>query len=806
MIGAMRADGLDPDAEIIADGIFHRINDRSKPGKNQLIGYVCFGSAGYYCHWSKLPEGRNWSSKADREFTPEERQAYALQMQAARQARQQAEDQRHAECRERSLAIWEAATVPPADFEYLLKKQVNDCGFRFHQGRLIIPVLDTSDQLHGLQFISAGGSKRFEPGTAVAGHFSYILGDKSLPFYVCEGFATAATIHQTTGATVFIAFSCGNLKPVCQAIRERIGTEKVIVVCADNDRFTTGNPGLTHATEAASSIGALLAIPAFKSDTGTDWNDLFCQEGVEEVRQQLQTVFDEKPNTAIARPAKYVLRGYQQRALQQIRQAIASGHHKIMVCSPTGSGKGVLLSEIIRLAHSKGQTVLFLVHRQEILFQVSDYLNHHGIAHGIIKAGVQHEDHHPVQLASFQTLHRRKKSPFIQAADLVIIDEAHHSTASTYLEVIELFSKKIILGFSATPARQNGLGLGNLFETMIQVATIQELTEQGYLAPVRYFAPVRPDLSGVRTTAGDYNQKDLEPVMLEKGLVGKLVEHWLQFGESRQTICFATCVKHSLAICQQFRQHGITAEHVDGTTKTEDRESIVDRFKRGAIKVLVNCQVFTEGVDVPEIGCVILARPTKSLPMYLQMVGRGMRTVTGKTDCILLDHAGACLQHGFVHEVESWELDTTSKTTNKQQERRKKKESEPICCPVCTFIYTGRLQCPHCGNIPELKQFPKDVEYIDGQLGEIVYKSKKAKPEPDRRQWYRELKRHAVSRGYSTGWAAHAYREKFGTWPGNLSGLPPADSVSSEVQGYIKHRQIRRAYGNSSSQDRQVSP
>jgi superfamily II DNA or RNA helicase len=312
------------------------------------------------------------------------------------------------------------------------------------------------------------------------------------------------------------------------------------------------------------------------------------------------------------------------------------------------------------------------------------------------------------------------------------------------------------------------------------------------------------DLSKVKLTAGDYSSKYLEPVMLDKGLVGRLVEHWLEFGENRQTICFATGVKHAMAICLQFRQQGIVSEIVTGTTKAEDRENIVARFKAGLIKVLVNCMVFTEGVDVPEIGCVILARPTKSLPMYLQMVGRGMRTVPGKTDCILLDHAGACLQHGFVHEVTTWELDTTSKTSNKQQERRKKKECEPICCPVCSFIYTGRLQCPHCGNIPDIKQFPKDVEYIDGQLGEIVYRSRKSKPEPDRRQWYRELKRHAVNRGYASGWAAHAYRDKFGAWPGTLQGLPPADSVSDEVQGYIRHRVIKRAH--STSHDRQVSP
>jgi phage/plasmid primase-like uncharacterized protein len=475
------------------------LNDRwtlspvtGKNARNSSGRIQCFSDGSGGIAWNHVTgEHKIFFANSYSASTPEERQYQQKRRQLVQEHHRQELEKLHAECRDRSKSILEIQATPaPDDFDYLIRKQVKACGFMMHQNRLVLPVLDTDDTLHGLHFISSDGIKRFEPGTAVAGHFAYILGDSSKPFCICEGFATAATIHQATGATVFIAFSCGNLKAVCQAVRAKM-PDKQIIVCADNDRFTTGNPGLTHATEAASVIGALLAVPTFKSDTGTDWNDLFCQEGIEAVQEQLQAVLVEKPTPSMDRPVKYSLRPYQQRALDEIRQAIAVGHHKIMVSSPTGSGKGVLIAHIISLAHAKGQTVLFLVHRQEILFQVSAYLNHHGIEHGIIKAGCIHEDHHAVQLASFQTLHRRKNSPFIQAADLVIIDEAHHATAETYLEVIEQFAKKIILGFSATPARQNGLGLGNLFDTMIQVATIQELTDQKYLAPVRYFAPVR---------------------------------------------------------------------------------------------------------------------------------------------------------------------------------------------------------------------------------------------------------------------------------------------------------------------------
>ena len=350
------------------------------------------------------------------------------------------------------------------------------------------------------------------------------------------------------------------------------------------------NPGLEHATEAASAVGAALWFPEISGDA----NDYHARFGLEALERELQAAamaykqLSAKTHSTDTPKQRYALRPYQEKALDNIRQKIMQGFHKILVSSPTGSGKGVLLSHIIQLANAKGQSILFLVHRQEILFQVSAYLNHHGIEHGVIKAGCVHEDHHPVQLASFQTLHRRKNSPFIKKADIVIIDECHHATAKTYLECVEVFSKKIILGFSATPARSNGLGLGNLFEKMIQVATIKGLTEQGYLAPVKYFAPVRPDLSGVKLTAGDYNQKQLEPVMLDKGLVGKIVPHWRQFGEGRQTIVFATGVKHSLAICEQFRRHGIIAEHVDGTTKKEHREDVLTRFKVGQTKEPLN--------------------------------------------------------------------------------------------------------------------------------------------------------------------------------------------------------------------------
>lgn len=795
---AMEDDGVLSAEQIIDDGVFRRTDDRNgKPG-NKLVGYVCHGNAGYYCHWSKMPEGKNWSVKRETDFTPEERQAYAKQMQQAKQDRTKAERLRHSECRKRSIVIWKESPLSNADHPYLIKKNIQAHGAKVRNERLVVPVYDVDNALHGLQYIDENGGKKFEPGTAVKGNFSYILGDESKPIHICEGYATAATIHEITGATVIVAFFCGNLMPVAEAIRARVGGEKrQIVIDSDNDRFTPGNPGLLHATAAATAIGARLAVPTFPDSYGTDFNDMVAIAEIEAVRAILEATAITPTPPAEEVIQKYELRPYQQRAMRDIRQAIGSGYQSIMVQSPTGSGKGVMLSHIIDLCHKKGSSVLFLVHSKEILFQVSRYMDKWGINHGIIKSGEIHEDWHSVQLATFQTIHRRLKNPYIKQADVIIVDEAHHATATTFHEVIKHFRKKLVLGFSATPSRQNGMGLGNLFDKLITVATIRELTDLGYLAPVRVYAPVRPDLAEVKVTAGEYQRDQLESAMLKPGLVGDIVGHWHRYGNKRKTIVFATGVKHSVALCQQFHKEGITAAHVDGNTPNEVRESILERFKAGAIQIIVNCMVFTEGVDVPDIGCVILARPTKSLPMYLQMVGRGMRVIPGKTDCILLDHAGAVHEHGFPDEVADWELSTTSKTVNKTNERRKKEKSEAIGCPVCDLLYTGRLKCPGCGNLPTPRQIGKDIEYIDGVLGEIVRKSAAVKKDEPSREvkaaWYCQLKLHAIDRKYDIGWAKHKFNDKFGSWPRAYLDLPPAQHVSPEVLGFITHGNIKRA-------------
>lgn len=494
------------------------------------------------------------------------------------------------------------------------------------------------------------------------------------------------------------------------------------------------------------------------------------------------------------------LRTYQKTALDKIRASFRAGNRAILLVSPTGSGKGVMLSQLIRDAVDRGSRVLFLVHRREILFQVSEYMDRHGIGHGIIMASEPYEYGHRVDLATVQTISRRMKTHNYEPAEVVIVDEAHHGTAKVYSEVIAAFRKSAVIGFTATPCRETGHGLGKLFDDLIMAASIQELTDAGYLVPIKYFAPSEPDLTGVKITAGDYNEKQLEKAMNKPKLVGDVVENWTRIGGDRQTVVFTTTVAHSLAVCEAFNAVGIPADHVDGRTDKDERADVLRRFRNGDVRVLCNCAVFTEGVDIPDIACVVMARPTKSLSLYMQTIGRGMRPANGKTDMIYIDHAGACYEHGPVHEITDWFLNETTKNGSKKNEKRKERNARPITCEMCSCVYTGQLKCPECRHIPDLKKLGKDVAFIDASLGEVCFHTKTAKvkaaTKEERQRWYSELLGYAKERGFAEGWAWHKCRAKFGSAPrGYFSPRTPSPEVRAWIRGQAAMAAIAKSKG-----------
>ena len=299
------------------------------------------------------------------------------------------------------------------------------------------------------------------------------------------------------------------------------------------------------------------------------------------------------------------LRPYQRDVLERVWASIEAGQRRVLLVAPTASGKTVIGGELIRDAVGRGMRVLFLDHRRELTGQASRKIHAVGVDHGIIQAGFQPRPGERVQVAAVQTLHARavrSSAMEMPPADVVIVDEAHHIRARTYQRIIEAYPGAIVIGLTATPCRGDGRGLGNVFDVLVESASVAELTALGFLVPSRIYAPTRPDLTGVRVERGDYVEAQLAERMDKAQLVGDVVEHWHRLAERRRTVVFATGVAHSVHLRDEFRRSGVMAEHIDGSTPIEERDAILARLAAGTVEVVSNAMVLTEGWDCPGGG------------------------------------------------------------------------------------------------------------------------------------------------------------------------------------------------------------
>lgn len=377
------------------------------------------------------------------------------------------------------------------------------------------------------------------------------------------------------------------------------------------------------------------------------------------------------------------LRPYQLQALDEASQAFRS-HRRVVLVAPTGAGKTTIAAEIIRRSTERGRRIVFLAHRKELIEQCSTRLDQFGIDHGVIMANHQRDRPHlPVQVASVQTLiHRDLEAP----PSLIIIDEAHRCTAVSYQTVIAACGNPFVLGLTATPIRADGKGLASQFDAMVQCPTVARLTADGFLVPAVSYAGKRIDLSGVGMRGADYNPDDLADWMNKPHLIGDCVSEWLRLANGRSTMLFAAGVAHSKAIVDQFQAVGIAAMHLDGTTPKQERESILARLADGRLRLVSNAMVLTEGVDVPRVDCVVLARPTKSDGLYLQMAGRGLRPFPGKDNLMILDHGNCIRECGLVAQDRNWQLLPDAD--------RKRGKS-------ISYAETFKV-CPDCGKVADL--------------------------------------------------------------------------------------------------------
>jgi superfamily II DNA or RNA helicase len=490
------------------------------------------------------------------------------------------------------------------------------------------------------------------------------------------------------------------------------------------------------------------------------------------------------------------LRPYQTKVLEEIEAAIAAGKKRILVVSPTGSGKTVIASENIRRRTEPPvlQSAMMLAHRREIITQTHKKLFEHGVRSGIIQAGFNPRPLERVQVASIQTLWTRainSDAMQLPTAHELIVDEAHHLVARTYQKLLEQYPDSIVIGLTATPCRGDGRGLGNFFEVMIECPQVAELIELGFLVKSHVYAPVLdPNLRGVETRQGDYVVSQLAAKMDRDKLVGDIVEHWFRYGERRITVAFAVNVAHSLHIRDEFVRAGVKAEHIDGSTPKDERDATLARLASGEIELVTNCMVLTEGWDMPEVGCCILARPTKQMGLYRQMVGRVLRPAPGKEYAIVLDHSGAVWRHGFPEDHVEWTLDVDKRASSPEHEKRQSRSSTSLLeCTQCGSVRTGGQPCPCCGFMPR-----RPAEYqtiVDGELG--LVEGGKAKPGIDRDKFFAELKHVQIQRGYARGWARWRYKDKFGCWPPfTVEGMTPQEPSHSTL-AWVRSRSIAYA-------------
>ena len=442
------------------------------------------------------------------------------------------------------------------------------------------------------------------------------------------------------------------------------------------------------------------------------------------------------------------LRDYQSQAISDLRAAYRQGARAPLLVCPTGAGKTVMFSAITASAADRGRRVLILVHRRELILQASAKLQLAGVPHGVIAAGHPEADH-PVQVASVQTLARRLHRQQWQP-DLIVIDEAHHAVAGTWSSVLSHWPQAFRLGVTATPVRRDGQGLQKMFDHMVLGPSVAALTSKGHLSPARIFAPpVVADLSRISIRAGDYSAEQAADRMDRPTVTGDAIAHYMRICAGKRAIAFCCSAKHADSVVNAFTESGVAAATLLGTTSTQHRDHLLRQFVAGTLQLLVTVDVVSEGFDCPDAEAAILLRPTASLGLYLQQVGRVLRPAPGKAHAVILDHVGNVHRHGFPDDHRDWSLDDRLKRS------RAAGAAAPTVrtCQVCFAAFPPQPACPCCGT-PVPIQPARQLRQVDGELKELHREAVRQRTQERRRaRTLPELMAIARQRGYSPAWA-----------------------------------------------------
>lgn len=456
-----------------------------------------------------------------------------------------------------------------------------------------------------------------------------------------------------------------------------------------------------------------------------------------------------------------ILRDYQNKMIDDARKALQSAS-RIMLQGPTGCGKTAITVFMMQRASSMGKRCMFIVHQNELLRQTSKALWKQKLEHGMVASG-RVLSNVPTQVASVQTLVRRLD--IIKEPDLIIIDEAHRSASNSYKAIIEAWPNSKVIGLTATPQRTDGKGLDDMYSYIVMGPTIRQLIDAGYLCDYEIFAPpCQANVDSIKTRMGDYDKKELAAEIDRPTITGDAVATYKRYASGKRCVVMCVSIAHAEHVMTSYNQEGVTADMIDGSMSDNERESKLDSFRSGQTLIMCNVNLLVEGVDIPSIEAVQWLRPTKSLIIWMQGNGRGLRPKDNGGSLIILDQVGNWHRHGLPDDDREWRLEGS------KSRKRKKDDEEPDVhvqqCKHCFHIFrSGVSECPKCGNAVELKT-RKELKVIEGEL-EKVDKAKERKQKRQQQgaaKGLYELVQLGVSRGMNkpAAWAANVFASRQG--------------------------------------------
>lgn len=486
------------------------------------------------------------------------------------------------------------------------------------------------------------------------------------------------------------------------------------------------------------------------------------------------------------------LRQYQSDTLEALRNGFAMGNRSQILYAPTGAGKTEMAIALLEAVKKKGNKAAMLLDRIVLCEQTSQRLNGYDIDHGVMQSGHwRYRPYENIQVCSAQTLEKRGDFPGL---DLLIVDEAHQTRQQT-MQFIKNNPHIRVIGLTATPFTK---GLGKTYSNVVSTVTTKQLVDKKFLVPLRVFISTEIDMEGAKKVAGEWSQRETTKRGMK--ITGDIVAEWIKktheiYGRPRKTIIFCSGVEHGTDLSRKFAEHGYNFVSISYKDDDQFKADAIEDFSKPDTEIhgLIATDILTKGFDVADVMIGVSARPfSKSLSSHIQQMGRVMRSYEGKEFALWLDHSGNYLRFrgdwDEVYENGVQELDDGKEKTKKEPTDKEKKESK---CPICQHLWpSGSDTCIHCGHVREKRN---KVEVEAGVLQELTG----AMTREDKQEWWSQLQWYVRNQGWSSGRAAHTYRDKFGVWPRGLHDTPTPPShdvvkfIDSKIKAYI--RKIKRS-------------